>query len=247
MSQIAQLSEAEIEARFHVVGKRPVAFTLDGFARDKTGFSVQFRDGAEMFLTTLLAVLPEKQTLIFDCSGSTETNRRFLQSPRSIFVARPGGIHVQFVGGQAREILYGGKMAFAIDLPDNLVRLQRREFFRIDTPRGKPLRFFGRLPDGTLLNVAVHDISVAGIGLSAASLTDELVSGVVLPACHFSLPDDTHDLLFGATVRHITELDSRGGFRQWRLGLQFNDLPHAAEARVQRYITHLERERHELS
>ena len=247
MSQIAQLSEAEIEARFHVVGKRPVAFTLDGFARAKTGFSVQFHGGEEMFLTTLLAVLPEKQMLVFDCSGSLETNRRFLQSERSIFVARPGGIHVQFVGGKAREILYAGSQAFAIGLPEHLVRLQRREFFRIDTPRVKPLQFHGRPPGGALLSLAAHDISVAGIGLNAASLADDLVSGSVLPNCRFSLPDDAHDLLFSATVRHITERDSRGGFRQWRIGLQFNDLPRPAEARVQRYITHLERERHELS
>lgn len=247
MSQIAQLSETEIEARFHIVGQRPVAFTLDGFAREKTGFSVQFDHGGEMFLTTLLAVLPEKRMLIFDCSGSPEINRRFLQSERSIFVAQPGGIHVQFVGGQAREVLYGGSRAFAIALPDRMVRLQRREFFRIDTPRVKPLQFYGRLPGGGLLALAAHDISVAGIGLGAAVLSDDLVSGLVLSTCHFSLPEDKHDLLFSATVRHITEQDARGGFRQWRLGLQFNDLPRPAEARVQRYITHLERERHELS
>lgn len=247
MSQIAQLSEAEIEARFHVAGKRPVAFMLDGFVRDKTGFSVQFRAGEEMFLTTLLAVQPDKQMLIFDCSGSPESNRRFLQSERNIFVARPGGIHVQFVGGRPWEVLYGGSQAFAIALPDHLVRWQRREFFRIDTPRVKPLQFYGRLPGGGLLTLAVHDISVSGIGLGAALLADDLVTGSVLPACHFSLPEDAHDLLFSATVRHITEQDSRGGFRQWRLGLQFNDLPRPAEARVQRYITHLERERHELS
>ena len=80
MSQIAQLSEAEIEERFHVTGARPVAFMLAGFAKENEQFSVMFQAGHEMFLTTLLAVKPDKSLFIFDCSGSTETNRKLLGS-----------------------------------------------------------------------------------------------------------------------------------------------------------------------
>ena len=42
-------------------------------------------------------------------------------------------------------------------------------------------------------------------------------------------------------------LDARLGNRQWRVGLAFEDLPGTAEARIQRYITQIERERHELA
>lgn len=247
MTQIAQLSESDIGARYHVTGQRPVAFLLDGFVRDKTSFSVQFHSGEQMFLTTLLAVQPEKGVLIFDCSGSPEINRRFLLSSRSVFVARPGGIHVQFTCGEPWELLLAGSKAFAVKLPPYVVRLQRRDAFRIETPRVKPLQFYGRLPGGNLLTLPANDISVAGIGLNATALVEELAPGMQLPTCHFSLPEDKHDLLFRATLRHITERESRGGTRQWRVGLQFDDLPRAAEVRVQRYITHIERERHELS
>ena len=54
MSQIAQLSEAEIEERFHITGTRPVAFMLAGFAKDNEQFSVMFQAGQEMYLTTLI-------------------------------------------------------------------------------------------------------------------------------------------------------------------------------------------------
>nr|MBL8411643.1 flagellar brake protein [Dechloromonas sp.] len=245
MSQLAQLSEAEIEDRFHVTGQRPVAFMLAGFARDGDGFTVQ-SDG-DFFLTTLLAVQPERNLLIFDCSGSMESNRRLLQSQRNVFVARPGGIHVQFATGPAQEVIYGGAKAFATALPKFVVRLQRRESFRVVTPRVRPLAFFGRLPNGGLLNLPVHDLSVTGLGLIGSMLPDGLVNGLVLPNCHFALPEDEHDLLFSATIRHLTELESRSGIRQWQVGLQFNDLPAAAQNRVQRYIDKLERERRELT
>ncbi len=247
MSQIAQLSEAEIEDRFHVTGSRPVAFMLAGFARDADAFSVQFEGAGGSFLTTLLAAMPEKNLLIVDCSGSEEANRNFLRSERNVFVGRPGGIHVQFVTGKAWEVVHGGSRAFAVRLPSKVLRLQRRDSFRIDTPRVRPLQFCGRLPGGGLLMLPAHDISVAGIGVAAQDLPDGLASGLVLERCHFSLPQDEHDLQFSATLRHMTEQEGRAGNRQWRLGLQFGDLPRAAEARIQRYITHLERERHELA
>ena len=246
MSQIAQLSEAEIEERFHITGNRPVAFMLAGFSRDGDSFSVQCESGA-VFLTTLLAALPEKNLLIVDCSGSEEANRNFMRSERNVFVGRPGGIHVQFVTGKGSEMMHGGSRAFAVRLPNKVLRLQRRDSFRIETPRIRLLAFYGRLPEGGLLSLPAHDISVAGIGLTASELPDALQPGLRLPTCHFSLPQDEHDLLFAATVRHVTEQEGRLGNRQWRVGLEFEELPGTAEARIQRYITQIERERHELA
>ena len=247
MSQIAQLSEAEIEERFHITGTRPVAFMLSSFVKEKEQFSVIFHAGQEMFVSTLLAVLPEKGLFIFDCSGSAESNRRLLESDRNVFVGRPGGIGVQFSIGPVSEVIFGGSKAFSVALPKYVVRLQRREFFRIATPRVKPLQFFGRLPDGTLLNLPASDISVAGMGLTATSLPDGLGLGVLLEKCHFSLPGDDHDLFFSATLAHLSERESRSGSRHWHVGVKFNKLSVNDENRIQRYIGRLERERHDMA
>ncbi len=245
MSQIAQLSEAEIESRFHVTGQRPVAFLLAGLARDGNQFSVSF--GSESFLTTLLEAQPEKNALVFDCSGSAEINRRLLSADRLVFAGRPDGIHVQFSTGPARDTLYGGSKAFVVTLPVFVVRLQRREYFRIETPRIRPLELFGRLPGGQLLKLPAHDISVAGLGLSANDLPEGVEPGLALSRCYVSLPDDSRDLLFDAVITHLTEYEGRGGSRAWRLGLRFVNLPPGEDVRIQRYIARLERERHELA
>lgn len=246
MTQFAQLSEDEIEDRFITRGERPVAFMLAGFAKEGVQFSVNFGGGQEMFLTTLLAVKAERGLLIFDCSGSAESNRRILMSERNVFVGAPGGIRVQFAIGRVSEMIYGGSKAFSAALPVSLFRLQRREFFRIEVPRAKPLPFAGRMPDGGLLVANVHDLSVAGIGLIATRLPDGLAVGNELANCHFSLAGDDHEFFFSATVRYQIEREARGGLRQWRIGLQFKALPLADEKRLQRTIARLERERHEL-
>lgn len=246
MSQIAQLSEAEIEERFYVTGRTAIPFTLAGYAEHKESFSVQFAGGSEHFLTILLAVQPENGCLIIDCSGSPEINRRFPESQRNVFLARPGGIHVQFTSGQAREITFQGARAFAVPLPKFIVRLQRREFFRIETPLAHPLQFRARLPDGQLMTLPAYDLSVASIGLSAGS-DNGLAPAVLLPNCRFALPAEAHDVFVQAVVRHVTVFERRAGMTQWRIGLQFVDLPRADERRIQRYIAQVELRRRELS
>lgn len=246
MNQIDILVEANVDGRFLTTGPRPVAFMLSGFARENEQFSVVFNRGTDMFLSTLIAVDTEKGRLIFDYSGSIETNKGVLASEQNVFVGRPGGITVQFTCGQATEIMYEGAKAFSAPMPKLVIRMQRREFFRISTPRIRPLMFFGRLPDGSLLNLPAHDISVAGIGLDAATLPDGLEFGQVLSSCRLNLPDDGNDLFFTATLRHLREHEVRAGLQQWRIGLLFNKLTGSDESRIQRYIAKLERERNDL-
>ena len=243
MSHLAQLSQADIEERFHITGQRVVALTLAGYARDAVPFSVHF--GEELLVTTLLAVLPERQQLIFDCSGAAALNQRLLQAGQCLLTGRPEGIQVQFSGGPVSEVKHAGRPAFAMALPAFIVRLQRRDGFRIATPRANPLRFFGRTPDGAALELPAFDISVTGIGLLAATPPEHLAPGMVLERCRFRLPDDSQDLHLAARVQHITEKEVRGGVRQWRVGMHFLDLPAGAEHRLQRYIARLERERHD--
>lgn len=247
MSHLTQLSADEIEERFHITGERPVRFLLAELAEKNEPFTVHFNHGKEMFQTILLAAQPEGRKLIFDCSGSQETNRHFLLSEHNVFIGRPGGIQVQFTSTAASELIYSGARAMSVPLPKFVLRLQRRESFRIETPRLRPLQFFGRLPDNNLLNLPAHDISCTGIGLTATTLPEQLSPGLSLGSSRFVIPDDKHDFFVETVVRHITEEVGRAGTSQWRIGLAFINLGHTEDTRIQRYIGKIERERHELS
>lgn len=241
------LHDDEFDERFQITGSRPVQFLLSGFIRTGEPFTAHFADGRESFLTVLLAVRPEQNQLIVDCSGSQEQNRRLLACDHSIFVAKPEGIHVQFRCGQARETTHEGQRALALPLPDHVVRLQRRDAFRIETPRSRPARFIGRLPDGNRLELSLHDISIGGIGLNCPANPPDILSwGLVLPACRIILPDDPTPLVADLQVRQITPLEGRGN-AVWRLGMRFENLARGDESRLQRYIAKIELERRELS
>lgn len=248
MGQLAQLSEAEIEERFHISGRRAILFSLDGHVRQRAQFTVHFNEGRESFLTYLLAVAPLRGEVVIDRSGSGEVNARFHKSARNIFVARPDGISVQFACGAPRRVVFDGDDAFALPLPEFIVRLQRRDFFRIATPLVRPIMLNATLPgERPGFSLGLHDLSVAGCGLSAASVPAGLEAGMTLPCARFVLPDHHHTLVSGpAVVRHVTALTAASGAGQLRIGLQFGTLDRTLEHPIQRYIAQIEHERHEL-
>lgn len=248
MAQLAQLSEEEIEKRFHITGRMAVLFSLGEYVHHSEQFTVHFNGGRESFLTYLLSANPETDEIIVDVSGSPEINARFLQSERNVFVARPEGVSVQFAAGQPRRVDFDGDDAFALPLPKFIIRLQRRDYFRITTPRGKPIKLSLRLPDkGGTAAYPLHDLSVAGCGLNAGALPPGLEAGFRIADCRFVLPD-SHETLVStpAVVRHATAVSSQPGPNRFRIGLQFGNLERTLEHRIQRYIVQVEHERREL-
>lgn len=248
MTQLMQLSEEEIEDRFHITGRMAVLFSLAEYVNCREQFTVHFNEGKESFLTYLLSVNPETGELIVDISGSPQVNARFLESKRNVFVARPDGVSIQFATGRPRRVDFDGDDAFALPLPPFIIRLQRREYFRVTTPVARPIMLTMRLPGDVLgIKLPLRDLSVAGCGINAAVVTAGIEPGISLEDCRFELPDDHKTRVRAtATVRHVTEISPQPGPHRYRIGLQFVDLERAMDHRIQRYIVHVEHERREL-
>ncbi|HMW16379.1 MAG TPA: flagellar brake protein [Accumulibacter sp.] len=246
MSQLAALSEDEIEERFCISGPRAIQFVLKGLMDRQEKFTVQIAASGEQFLTILLAIDAANSQLFIDCSGSESFNRRFIYSSRNLFLAQPDGVHLQFTTGAPRVVDFGEARAFALPLPIRLIRRQRRDFFRIETPRVKPVSLQWPRVDGRVVKLAAHDISVAGIGLNASE-DHGLQVGEMLECCRLFLPDDDQDtLVLSAIVRHVTRMEQAPLSVRWRIGLQFVEVARADERRLQRYIAFREHQRNEL-
>lgn len=246
MSQLSQISDNEIEDRYLVSGKTAIRFMLANYAKERVSFFVRLAGREDQFLTTLLGVDADAGRLYFDCSGSEEVNNKLPAAERLVFVGRPEGIHVQFSTGRPSATNYEGGRAFFVTLPDSLVRMQRRDSFRVETPRVRPAMFWGRLPDESLLNLPVHDLSITGVGLNCQELPAALAPDLLIANARISFPDEAQDLFVAVRVRRLTELEVRG-VHQWRIGMSFVDLRAAEENRLQRYIVRIEHERRELS
>lgn len=196
-------------------------------------------------VTQLLDVNVPGRTFTFDWGASAEQNRGLLAASRCQFSAQPDGVRVEFATGAPRETRFEGLPAFEADFPEVMLYLQRREYFRVDTPLDA-FSCTGRWPKGDTFRFDVNDLSLGGVGMRT---TDERVThlsiGTFLRDCELSLGE------LGKLTLDLELVSQRpttlpNGKLRYQLGFRFMALPGKVEGRLQRLITQLEMKRNAL-
>lgn len=240
----ASLSDDEIEDRFFLLGQMEILSVLNDLVHHREPVTVYFNGGRDFMLTTILEA--RSDCFIFDPSGDLKANNRLPSSPHCVFVARLNGIRVQFSTKNAHPFSWGGSDAFWAPLPARVVRLQRRESYRILLPVAKPLIAKCYTEDRLIIGEwPAHDLSVTGLGLSV-SRVPHLEPGETIPRLKLALSKQ-QIVECPAIVRHVTPLSERQIRPNYRVGVSFSNLPPAMGVMIQRYITKVEHERRNLA
>jgi len=237
-------TDEELE-RCTLSGRREILFQLRNLIRQNERISVTFDEGRQSLLTVLMDLSPDEGTLYFDVGGSEETNAAFLKSERCHFAGVVGGIRIQFFGKSPHLVKLNGKRVFAIEVPKSMLRLQRRDAFRLQLPLAKP--YICRIRRGTPGEIALplYDISVCGLGIQLSEKPD-IESMDKLDNCWLDLRDSG---MFPVTieVRYVRESESRTAKPIWHIGCRFINLPAASETIIQRFMAKIEVERRALA
>jgi len=154
-------------------------------------------------------------------------------------------IRIVFGLANLREVQFEGGTALAAGIPASLIRLQRREFYRMPTPVTNPVRATFPLPaelGGGTGVFPLADISCGGIAIYDNKMQLGTTIGETYKDCRIELPE------IGAVtctlqVRNSIDMTLLNNKTSRRLGCQFVDISRGNLAAVQRYITRLERER----
>jgi len=234
-----ELLEQDFE-RFLVHDKLEIVSILRGLQAAREQVSMHW-DGDGFALTLLLAVNPEFEEMVFDCTNDPEANRRLMKSERITLVSVTGGVKVQFTARHPDTTIFEGHPALRMRLPELLLRLQRREFFRVPASLScqVAVESEGKV---RVLELRVADMSLGGIALVTDKTCLELECGQVLENCHINL-GALGALTVSLTVGNFSETTTRSGNRQQRIGCSFGKLPRNMETIVSRYIAQVERER----
>lgn len=230
--------ETEVEA-FTITFRREIVFYLNKLINDQEPVTVMFNDGDEILLTMLLDLDDKDDLLIFDWGGSEQVNQRLLKAPHAYFVANPVGVRNQFMTGRVRETTYQGRPAFATQIPEKFVRLQRREFFRLTLPIARRIPCMLRLgDDGRKLDLSVLDIGLGGVGFEARSdlgavEIGQIVAGVTIDLGKFGA------LRVDLEIRYIRQPNGETK-KPGKLGCRFVSLNSRQENDLQRYITQIQ-------
>ncbi len=245
-SLLAEPVRYEEEEKYLVHGEHGIRQLLQGLIDKRSLLSACALPRNHVFPTSIVELLEDEDALLIDGSASETINRSIEEASYVVCVARLDCIHIQFRLQQLVRVLAGGQVAFRAPLPESVLRLQRREFYRLQVPVTQPLECSipQPLPDGGTdwQRFRVLDISGGGIALAVQGEDGLLRPYREFTGCLLHLPDGG-PLNFRLMVKSLHSQRNQNGVEHWRAGCQFTDLPRGADALIQRYIFRLERQR----
>ena len=238
------LAEPADISQYLVRSPREILFLLRQLAAKKSLISVFF-DGQSALLS-LLDVDEDEGTLVLDVAPEEQLNARLQRSAKLACETLLDRVQIRFqLAGPLTSVQFEGGPALSAQVPEAVLRLQRREHYRIVTPISQPLRCLIPMRDakGTkIFEARVLDVSGGGIALAAPTNGAEFNPGMQFESCKLEIPDSP-PLVTKLFVRNLFKITQINGTELVRAGCQFVGLTPAQEAALQRYILRLERER----
>ena len=258
-----ELIHADDQARYLLSDPRAIVAILRQLIEAHALVSARLRPGSDAFITAILGVAEDGESLVIDASREEAINARIsaaAENPRGSdtqaedpdqavildCVTQLDRIRIQFSLHKLQLSSSEGSAAFRAALPHQLLRLQRREFYRLQAPVTQSLTC--TLPlrhtDGAVrsADLRVLDISGGGVAIAGPPADAALEAGMELMDCQLKLPGSA-PIPARLSVRNLFRITTGNGIEMLRAGCQFTHMPPGAEDAIQRYILKVERAR----
>jgi c-di-GMP-binding flagellar brake protein YcgR len=232
-------------ARFAVQSRTEILFLLRAIQKRKLLVNLDIPGSRQIVVTSVLAVNEKSNTLILDAARGDALSRELLAGKGAEFITQLDGVSISFATGQVTLCEFEKLPALRVALPKSLIRLQRREHFRVQMPIANPVRcIVPAATDGENDPITTHivDISCGGVALAETSGRLGTETGRVLADCRLLLPDSV-TLTISLEVRNSAQIRLQNGAFQTRLGCRFVSLPNDMVATLQRFVMNIERAR----
>src|SRR4051812_39957445 len=161
-------NELENWHNFQVESRKEIVTILRSVGDKKQLVRLLIHGEADVCVTSVLDVDQDAGVVILDCSIDPAQNKRILAASRIGFETSLDKIRIMFNITSIKETMYKNGPALKLAIPESLIRLQRREYYRMATPVSNPVRCIITLPEeqgGEAENFPLADISCGGIAL----------------------------------------------------------------------------------
>lgn len=209
---------------------------LKQFALSAQPLTLHAGSAMQPVIGRVLRLDPQAGTFHFGCQPDGEP-----AADRKLFVTSHGGAKLQFAIDEPILPVSTARGGYVVPFPLQILRLQRREFNRLEVPLGRSFVASFAL-DGRDYQIHLYDLSLGGVGLRTAPHDAEaLYVGRVLRQVQVQ---------FGSVGVFVTDLEIRlrRAFNSGLLGEQIHigcrmlNLSPASKARLRSMLTSLERE-----
>ncbi len=203
---------------------------------------MSFSERQENLSVDIVNVDPKNRMMLIDARLGPNETGILVKSRHVNFEGKQDKITISFSVDQLYPYKMDGKPVIGVPFPEALTRLQRRENFRISVS-GSKIVIPVKGPANTTVSYTgdIRNISATGLNIVDKTMRFDSTIGKVYEDCQLQLPD-VEPIKVSIEIRNSFDVASDGS-RQRRIGCRFVRLSRAVEALLQRYITHLERQR----
>ncbi len=239
-----ELLQSDDYAKYLLHGQREIQQVLQGLVEGRTLVSAHVAPGQQSFLTAIIQV--EGDHVVIDASPDELINQKVGVAEKLVCSGQLDKIRVQFALESPSAFTLDGHPGFRAALPTEVLRLQRREFYRLQTPVTHTINCL--IPvvqaDGkkSIVEARVVDISAGGVAVVVPPEGMQFSTNTEFTDCQLTLPG-VGSIPVRLRIRNLFRLTNRNGIEMLRAGCEFIDLPGSADNAIQRYIFKVERDR----
>ncbi|MDB5799886.1 MAG: flagellar brake protein [Rhodocyclales bacterium] len=222
--------------------RREIGYILRQLAARRSMITAYIGDSARFLMTSVLSVSDDDRSVYLDIGSDDALNNEAAGANSLLCLTQLDKVKVQFSVTRPHLANFGKYPALLADTPEVLLRLQRREYYRLTAPIAHSLVCRIPSPNMSRVEARVIDISGGGVAVIVPPRDMALSADEKYMDCRLELPE------FGPVtttlrVRNIFRITSRSGTDMLRAGCQFEDLPVPMANAIQRYILRVERDR----
>ncbi|MDD5578410.1 MAG: flagellar brake protein [Methylobacter sp.] len=233
----------ENETSFLIRNQAQIVNHLSLLFNSKCLLSANFGDNNDSFITTIIEINKKNNSLILDYAPKEYLSQQALNSPNIFFKTVYLGIEVTFQTSRLAKIQHKGRPAFIMPIPEAILWLQRREFYRIKSPLSKSSYCRLILEDRESIELKLYDISLSGFSMlnESADISSLLALEAQLEHCKLFLTDTGEDTI-SFEIRNKCIVNPEKLNKIEKIGCKFTRIAPAFESAIQRYMQQIERE-----
>ena len=252
MTEESSIPDFEIDrhdefAQFFLSNRSEILLYLSLLARRHCLVTAYINEGRKFFQTSVIALDESAGALLLAPPQTLPPSPELTNASRITLMTNLDSVKIQIRLPQVSSAIYQGQDVLLSTIPEAVLRLQRRDFFRLEPPASTPIhcKLAALSPDGTtrVFELPLSDISGGGVSLIAPTEIAAYFPGDALfRQCRLEIPNDGV-VQVNLRVRKTVEMSSINGLHSLRIGCEFVNLPGSSQSFIERYIARIERER----
>lgn len=228
-----KIDSIENMEHYMLYGRGEIIQKLRQLGKKNSLILLHFND--HTMLSTVVDILSDKNLLVLDYGGNEELNQKLLKHNRAIVKTDYDGIQAQFTIKDIRKARLQGKPSFACPLPEDVLWVQRRDFYRVRIPLSEVVTCELIHGDNNRTEYPVLDVSTGGIALFDKDDELELEPGNTFHNCKLVLGEHSTSLINLEVRNHILK-NSNNPEEGTRSGCAFLNLTGEFETALQKFI-----------